>query len=296
MLNVVTRWNSSIVMMKRVLSWREAINLALLATGKDQEAYSNHKITDEDVRLLEQFIEVTESLYDGTIELQASATPSLSSSLFWYFSIYFGMQQSGKNRKYDHIIQEFCEAVEQKLGAKFEFDKDTVMVLATMLDPRFKNLVILNHAPDRQNMLWSILQREYTSVSSEFNISAASSVSVSISSSPTEIKPPSAMQKALSRVGLKIDTDSEIDRYKAIPAVAESVNPLEWWRSNSDDFPILSRMAKRYLAIPASSAASERAWSVLGNIFTRRRNRLTSETLCKLLMVKHNQRVVSVPQ
>lgn len=290
MLNVVTRWNSSIVMVKRVVSWREAINLALLATEKDPEAYNKHKITDDDARLLEQFIEVTESLYDGTIELQASSTPSLSSSMYWYFSIYFGMQQSAANRRYDPIIQEFCKAVEKKLGAKFEFDKDTVMVLATMLDPRFKNLVILNHVPERQNLLWSILLQEYTIFSSELNVMSAASSGVS--SSSTEIKPPSALQKALSRVGLKIDIDSEINRYKTIPAVAESVNPLEWWRLNGDEFPILSRMAKRYLAIPASSAASERAWSVLGNIFTKRRNRLASETLCKLLMVKHNQTVV----
>jgi KRAB domain-containing zinc finger protein len=51
-------------------------------------------------------------------------------------------------------------------------------------------------------------------------------------------------------------------------------------------------MARRYLAIPASSAASERAWSSFGDIYTKKRNRLSPETLCKLLLIKHNQDAV----
>ena len=116
--------------------------------------------------------------------------------------------------------------------------------------------------------------------------------SSSSSSAEVIVKSQSAIEKALSRVGLKFDTVSEIDKYKAHPTVPEHVDPLQWWNANSAEYPVLSRMAKRYLAIPASSAASERAWSMLGDIFTKKRNRLKPSTICKLLMLKHNQDIV----
>ena len=39
-------------------------------------------------------------------------------------------------------------------------------------------------------------------------------------------------------------------------------NPLDWWRINEKQFPLIAKMAKRYLAIPATSAPSERVWSL----------------------------------
>ena len=43
-------------------------------------------------------------------------------------------------------------------------------------------------------------------------------------------------------------------------------NPLDWWRSHEKLYPCLSRYARRVLAIPATSAPSERVLSVAGQI------------------------------
>ena len=295
MLNVVTRWSSSISMVRRVVSWYEAINDALFATEKTSEGYVKNKITDEDITLLQQFIEVTDSVYDGTIQLQGSSTPTLSLSLFWYIAIFYGMQRSSKKEKYDPIIQQFCADVAEKMSDKFQWQRESVMVLATILDPRFKNLAILNHAPSIQDQLWAVFKQQYTSFISENNIIVSAASSSPLSPSHTEQSQSSAMQKALHSSGIRFNTEvvTEIDRYKAIGRVEETVDPLQWWCAHSAEYPILSKMARRYLCIPASSAASERAWSALGDIFTKKRNRLKPITMCKLLMVKHNQDALS---
>ena len=38
-------------------------------------------------------------------------------------------------------------------------------------------------------------------------------------------------------------------------------DPLLWWRLNSDRFPHLAALARKHLAVPASSTPSERAFS-----------------------------------
>mgnify|MGYP000948364819 CR=1 FL=1 len=56
--------------------------------------------------------------------------------------------------------------------------------------------------------------------------------------------------------------NNEIKLYlDALPFASLKSNPLEWWRSNRETLPILSRMARDYLGIQSSSVASERAFS-----------------------------------
>jgi len=45
-------------------------------------------------------------------------------------------------------------------------------------------------------------------------------------------------------------------------------------------------MARRFLAIPATSASIERVFSIGGNIITKSRNRLSSKTLKKSILLK----------
>lgn len=53
-------------------------------------------------------------------------------------------------------------------------------------------------------------------------------------------------------------------------------DPLEWWSVNEKNYPNLAMLARRYLCIPATSAASERIFSVAGLVISEKRSRLSS--------------------
>ena len=74
---------------------------------------------------------------------------------------------------------------------------------------------------------------------------------------------------------------SELDTYLAKPTIPRSghFDVLAWWRSNSLEYPILSRMARDILVVPASSVASESAFIIGKRVISDDRSRLALETV-----------------
>jgi hypothetical protein len=68
---------------------------------------------------------------------------------------------------------------------------------------------------------------------------------------------------------------------------ADLMDPTTWWKGLCGRRE-LSKIAVILLSIPATAAASERNWSCFGNIKTQKRNRLTKDTLMKLVFIKFN--------
>ena len=56
-------------------------------------------------------------------------------------------------------------------------------------------------------------------------------------------------------------------------------DPLKFWKDNEAEYPCLSKLANKYLAIQASSAAVERLFSIGGKVYRTDMCRLKDETL-----------------
>ena len=63
------------------------------------------------------------------------------------------------------------------------------------------------------------------------------------------------------------------------PRVPSNTDIIQFLASKGYDYPIMAQMARDYLAIPATSAASERVFSNGADIIIKKRNRLSSDTL-----------------
>jgi zinc finger BED domain-containing protein 1 (E3 SUMO-protein ligase ZBED1) len=61
---------------------------------------------------------------------------------------------------------------------------------------------------------------------------------------------------------------------------------LEWWQSNAEYFPLLAAVARKRLAVSASSAASQRLFSAAGLVVTKKHTRLKSERVESLVFLK----------
>jgi hypothetical protein len=84
----------------------------------------------------------------------------------------------------------------------------------------------------------------------------------------------------------------EVTSYKAANGIKLRDNttghfncPLTWWKSHQYDYPYLAKMAMKLLAIPATSAPSERVFSTAGLTIAKDRSRLDSERANELVFL-----------
>jgi hypothetical protein len=94
---------------------------------------------------------------------------------------------------------------------------------------------------------------------------------------------------------LEAGVDHEISMYKskkADPLQASNGKyncPLEWWKINHTKYANLYNLASCILAIPATSAPSERVFSAASNIFNKKRANLKPETTDLLIFLRGNK-------
>ena len=62
------------------------------------------------------------------------------------------------------------------------------------------------------------------------------------------------------RVKEEYDAWLRLSEIRSVDVMA-SLDPLEWWKMHNTQLPTIAKLARKYLAIPASSAPSERVFS-----------------------------------
>lgn len=85
---------------------------------------------------------------------------------------------------------------------------------------------------------------------------------------------------------------SEVQLYFKEATVSKKDDPLKWWSENEGRFPALSKLAKSFLCIPATSTPSERIFSTAGNICSQKRASLSAEHVEKLTFLAMNNNLV----
>lgn len=129
-----------------------------------------------------------------------------------------------------------------------------------------------------------MLQEKRSRVSESQDLAAASSVKAKTLGSYFKIssispeEPPSFHQVV----------EAELSSYLTASTIDGEENPLTWWKEHQVNFPRLSRLACRYLCVPATSTPSERLFSAAGNIVTCQRSCLKPERVDMLLFLSKN--------
>jgi hypothetical protein len=90
-----------------------------------------------------------------------------------------------------------------------------------------------------------------------------------------------------------IKQSDELDRY-LIMDIDKTVllnDPLTFWKAQSQQFPLLSKLAKQIHSIPATSTSVERQFSAAGLVINERRTNLSPHQLDNILLIRSVQKL-----
>ena len=284
--DVQTRWNSTFYMAERMLEQKLA--LVNYAAGNDIAELSKSHWT-----LLESAVNVLRPLESVTrsVSSEESTMGDVIPLVLALKTKLQGLDDSGvagmKAELLDDIATRFSTIEHSQLH-----------VVSMMLDPRYRAKLIKPEAVTAaKQQLMDAASAIPTAVCTEDNEAAQPPAKRQRTDEQEDDDPLSCLNDLLAADQLSAsqpaNLDEEIAAYLDLPTIPRTSSARVWWRENESRFPVLARVARRYLAAPCTSVASERLFSSAGQVYTDQRSRLAADKAEMIVFVKHNLRAIN---
>ena len=285
------RWNSTHKMADTFIKLKVPI-MALCASQNLDPSMRDILLTNADWAILEKLRQLFEIFVKPSTVLQGDVYPTMSITIPHYLRMIQKLTTFKEEVGETTLIGKAADAAISKLNKYFTANSSagpSYAVVATALDPRltlrvFDKLLSGSEQQNQKRRAKAFFSHIYSQYSTR-----------------QRLREFSEMTNADHRPSLVDDYDSDDDifvsaansareseanRWQKEPSVGKNTDILRFWKSREVDYPILAQMARDYLAIPATSAASERVFSQGGDIVTKKRNRLHPDSVRYLLCLR----------
>ena len=279
-------------MLQRLLEQKAATTVMCSSTGGPRASLSVSEWS-----ILEELVQILKSLEEATRKLSMEQTMSSSKVILLLNAILHELQkhvdddetQVPESQDSSTPMSEDCQKVVSGLINSVEtrwidYENDEIYSVSTLMDPRFKEVSFSASALDRIKKLLLTLMKRVIMNADEADSSAACVISDDEDartekkslwdSFEEELKKKRASHQSATQLN---KDEHELALYLSAPYIDKKANPLNRLKLNKGQFPILSQLARDYLAIPAMSTPSEHLFSATGYISNQRRSCLNGE-------------------
>jgi hypothetical protein len=271
-LDVKTRWNSTYYMLEK---WTRMEAALKLLAADDRTVRQRYPDPDDRDNIKDTMI-ILKPFEQATRLLSASNYPTHGDIRF----VFLGLQE--------HLLQHMDDEFSQKTVADAIYQKlnnywgimDEASQISSLLDPRTK-LSAFKDTSDKiraKNLVLNLT--EYTVTSQP-----VSDTTDDLTDIRNYFRQLGNTNTSRSRPRSTNNITNELERYLSMP-LEDRIDPLTWWKLQQSEYPSLSRVARDYLSIQATSVASEQAFSIAGKTISEVRNRLEGETARAILCLK----------
>ena len=286
--DVATRWNSAYYMVRRVLEQQQPLCATLLELKKGDLMPS-----DSEFSIMEKYVVVMKPLVEITEVIGAEQWVTISALRpLLHKLLHIHLIAKSTDSKMESALK---NTIRSDLQNRYVDDALVFLTKVAFLDPRFKMLGFLNSS-EREDVISQV--KEEAIALAESVMEQDDSDNAQTSSGTQQTKGEHKLMKLLGDVVQGSTEDQqltitpfqkasiEINRYNG--EVVTELNPLCWWKENLHKYPLLSRLARKYLCIPATSVPTERAFSSAGNIVNAKRSCLQPDSVEMLVFLAEN--------
>ena len=268
------RWNSTCDMLERAIKLMDAIELYQQAYKHDpQSPLEDDLLSNDDWHELKQLLHLLLPLKQASLAIQSNGKDCHHGSLFeslqtidWLLT-----KLEGLKRQHEHLpTSHFKASINlgwKKLNKYYELSD---------LTPHYRAAIAIH---PHFTMRW--FQKQWQQHHPQWIAEALTAIEELFDGYKRRHSDEAA---ALRTPALEIQELSELDQYNTMgeefegdelqrflheDIAPQGTNPLSWWQSNQERFPVLRHMAFDLLAAPASSSADERAFSKAGHVLDK---------------------------
>jgi len=293
---VPTRWNSVFLMFERALKLKNALILYFV----DHKIDKANILNAEDWKLIEDFTKILKPLYFVTTELSSEKHSTLSKVIPMVSLLY---QHYSPQPEIDQnpIAKIFRGLIYDELKFYFqEIETETTYSVATVYDPRFKNLPSVFSTTVKAQQAVRLAKTEALEIAhANDEATAPDDNDNEIEETSTskdddfwalfDFKPVKPNKRSKTSDYFKDCIDLEMRKYLSLPKLERQNCPIKWWKTiGSKQFPQLFECAKKYQCMLATSVPSERVFSNAGQVLNKKRSRLGKNTANVLITLHSN--------
>lgn len=287
-IDVQTRWNSTFFMLEMASKYRQPLDdLA------SKENWKKLRVSADEWRSLGKLSGILKALQDATTWISGSNYATIYKSAFIYEFISAELKECKRLTFGDAILLESIECATVKLE-KYYDRLTPISLIATVLDPS-KNIAWFELAW-KKNPDW--IKDVKTAVEDAFRVYSQLPADSDIfpTTDVMEIKAslgPSSLQKFINTFQPATKNDdslNELQIYLKSPTINLDIlkcNPLGWWKINELVYPTLAKIARDYLAVPASSVPCEQIFSGGADLVTSKRSSLSADSITECMCLKN---------
>lgn len=285
--DVTTRWNSTLVMIERLLKIKDPLTVTLVHLPKAPAS-----LEAEEWDILSDCVSILKPFELMTVDLSGEKYPTMSLIIPLVRGLQYTIRHKATQTDTGNLLQHtLLDVVARRLGT---FETNKMAAKATFLDPRLKKVAfgLEVNANTAQKYIAEELTHELQTQNpiqeSEEMFNSASPVSV-VSKEKEENCLWAFFDEKIAKRKTTITPATTgtliLKQYLELPYLQRSKNPLEFWKKHKNIFPELYKMQLKYLCIPGTSVPSERVFSKTGQLTSARRNRLSSKNLDKIVFL-----------
>lgn len=279
-----TRWNSIESMLRRLKDVKDSL-LTVLGNSSivKTKVARNIELTTEQWRMIEDILPTLKVLKTSTELFSYEKQPSLSSVYPIIFTLLCHLRVQLND---ECIVKTLKSNLHLNLDVRFKISscETSPAIIATALDPRYKNLNWLSVT--QKEHVKKTMENYYNILKSKMDTETPASIEARLHMDDEE---DTFFDVSFENSGEINIVNNEFDEYFSARSVDRKSCPLMWWREQEKMFPMLAKLARKYLCIPASSVASERHFSTAGRIIRKDRVRLLPETSATLIFLNRNK-------
>ncbi|CAF3806925.1 unnamed protein product [Rotaria sordida] len=255
----------------------------------EEKELNKKRLEKINVVLLERIIEFLKPWKHVSTRLQSTNIPSIHIVIPGIESLKTSLEFIFHDTKFEHDKDMMFFRQRGKILIDAMFDYHPIHLMALFLNPRTRKMKQCTNS-QRQSCLEYIKQEMI--MFDAFDSDTQSIDNSDKSKQEDEYDDLPATTTAIHQA--EIDNYLKFGIYKsnescsanASPSSDQEYNPLHFWKKNHSLYPRLAKIAKRVFAVPATSAAVEREFSLAENIVTKKCSKLSPETVNDIIFQK----------